>query len=111
MSGFTKTLHDTNNNIIHFISESTTNNARALSFNMSQNDYYNNSTITYLNGINDVMDIKMDYNDNRIYLLSGKLSSNLFRFDTSFNIIPISISCNVISVNFQYLGKMPIVLF
>ena len=38
MSGFTKTLHDTNNNIIHFISESTTNNARALSFNMSKND-------------------------------------------------------------------------
>ena len=74
MSGFTKTLHDINNNIIHFISESTTNNARALSFNMSQNDYYLNSTITYLNGINDVMDIKMDYNDNRIYLLSGKLS-------------------------------------
>jgi len=105
MSGFTKTLQDTNNNKIHFISESSTSNARVLTFNMSQTDYYNNSTVTYLNGINDVMDLKMDYLKNRIYLLSGTLSSKLFKFDPSFNLIPVSTSCNVVATNFPVSWK------
>ena len=56
--------------------------------------------IIELNGINNIKKINMDTLKENIYILSGQVSSKLYKMDKSFEIIPVSETCNVNSLEF-----------
>lgn len=86
--------------LIYFVSENFLDNAKIVILNLSDTSIYNNTRIVELSGINNIKVIKMDTIKNNIYLLTGQVSSNLYKMDNLFNIIPVSESCNINSLEF-----------
>ena len=100
LSHYSQVLYNEINNLIYFISDSTMSNAKVIVFNMSDTNYFSKHILVELSGINNIKDIKIDYIKKNIYLLSGQLSSKLYKFNYSFSLIPISTECNINSINF-----------
>ena len=96
----TKSLYDEKNNLLYFVSESFIDNAVILKINLTEFDYYNTSKLIELDGINNIKDIKYDSNKNLFYLLTGQLSSKLYKLDENFNIIALSDTCSIDSLMF-----------
>ena len=86
-------------NCIYFVSESFYDNARILKINLTNSNYFNNSELYTLNGINNIKDIKIDFLNNNFYLLTGQVSSNIYKLDMDFNIIPVSSECGIESLS------------
>ena len=94
----TKSVYDSINNCIYFISESNDENAKVLKINLTKSNYFNNSVLIELNGINNIKDIKIDNFHRNIYLLVGQLTSEIFKLDMNFNILPVSPECGIDSL-------------
>ena len=89
-----------NGNILHFISEEVNSNAQVITINLSITDYFNKSIIKELIGIEQIVDLKLSNKLNKIYLLTGYISSKLYQLSENFSIIPISHTCQISSLNF-----------
>ena len=86
------------NNTIYFISENYYDNAKILVLNLKDTNYFNNSQLHELDGINNIKSIQVDTLNNNIYILKGQLTSEIYKLDFSFNVIPISHDCNIDSL-------------
>ena len=95
----TKLVFNKYTNCIYFVSESFYDNARILKINLTNSNYFNNSELYTLNGINNIKDIKIDFLNNNFYLLTGQVSSNIYKLDMDFNIIPVSSECGIESLS------------
>ena len=100
MNYLTKILYNQQNNILYVISDTSTSNANILILNLTKQNYFNNTNVITLNGINIIKDIKIDENKNNIYILSGQLSSKLYKLNFNFDVISVSSTCNIDSLNF-----------
>lgn len=92
--------HNKEDKLLYFISENFIDNAKVLVINVTNDNVFNNTNLIELNGINNIKKIKMDTVKKKIYLLSGQITSKLYRMDTSFEIIPLSETCNINSLEF-----------
>ena len=95
----TKSYYYEEINTIYFISETFTDNALLLKINLTIDNYFENSSIYVLDGINNIKDIKVDTFHKKIYLLVGQLTSRIFKYDIDINMIPLSKSCKINSLN------------
>ena len=84
--------------MLYFISQPNNENSKILCINLTKSNYFNNSYVVNLNGINNVKDIVYDKNKN-IFITSGLLSTKIYKMDKFFNIIPLSLNCGIDSLD------------
>lgn len=94
----TKSYYNKENNVLYFASEEFTSNAQLLSINLTEPNYFNKSSVIGLNGINNIKSIK--YYDDYYYILSGQITTNLYKLDKEFNVISLSATCGIDSLLF-----------
>jgi len=100
LSSISRSYFNEKDKIIYFVAETYTDNAKILILNVSNNNIFNDIKIIELNGINNVKGIKMDTKREKIYLLVGQVSSEMYKMDKQFNVIPVSQECEVDSLTF-----------
>ena len=87
--------------LIYFVEDTGYSNAQVMIFNYTNpviND--NNTVIKTLDGINYISDIKFDDVSEKIYIISGSLSSEMYQYDLNFNKLKISEGCSIDFVKF-----------
>ena len=90
------------NNSIYFIDDSGYKDAKIMRINVT--DFVSNKTLRLnenntdlitLDGISGISSIEVDYFREKIYVIMGILSSELYQYDFNFNKIFLSKSCNI----------------
>ena len=84
---------NTRDNLIYFLEDTGYSDAQLMIINYTKPISGNNSEIVTLDGINYVSDIKLDLKSNKIYILAGSLSSELYQYDLNFNKLKLSEGC------------------
>ena len=84
-----------NNNMIYFISDTTWEDARVLAINTTLPLNGNNTKLYTLDGINYISVVKSNTQNNKIYFISGSLTSELYQYDFNFNKLQLNVACNI----------------
>ena len=86
---------DKNKTLIYFLEDTGYSDAQLMIINYSKPVDGNNSDLVTLDGINYVSDMKYDAHSQKIYFVTGMLSSELYQYDMNFNKLKLSEGCNV----------------
>ncbi len=86
---------DENKTLIYFLEDTGYSDAQFMIINYSKPVDGNNSNLVTLDGINYVSDMKYDAYSQKIYFVTGMLSSELYQYDMNFNKLKISEGCNI----------------
>ena len=86
---------DENTTQIYFLEDTGYSDAQLMIINYSKPIDGNNSRLVVLDGINYVSDMKFDRYSNRIYFVTGSLTSELYQYDIHLNKLKISEGCNI----------------
>ena len=86
---------DENKTLIYFLEDTGYSDAQLMIINYSKPVDGNNSNLVTLDGINYVSDMKYDAYSQKIYFVTGMLSSELYQYDMNFNKLKISEGCNI----------------
>jgi hypothetical protein len=87
-------------NLLYFLEDTGSSDSQIMIINYSLPMSNNNSDIIKLDGINYVSHIEYDNNSNKIYIISGSLSSEMYIYDLNFNKLRISDGCDIDFVKF-----------
>ena len=80
---------------LYFIEDTGYSDAQILIINQSEPLNDNTTKIKVLDGINYISDIKIDKQNKFIYIVSGSLNSELYKFDYDFNKVSLNILCDI----------------
>ena len=80
---------------LYFIEDTLYSDSKIMIVNYSKPLNGNNSRIITLDGINYISDVKFDSFSQKIYVVTGSLSSEIYQYDLNFNKLKISEGCNV----------------
>ena len=95
-----KSFKNENTGDIFFIEDTNWRDAHVLKINSSLEMNDNTTELFSLEGINYISSIKINLENNRIYVIAGSLSSELYQFDLNFNKLKVSEACNIDFVKF-----------
>ena len=84
-----------NDGYIYFIKDDRYGDSKILKINTSIPISINNSELITLDGINNINDIAFNFDDKKIYIVKGSLTSELYQYDFNFNKIKLNENCNV----------------
>tara|TARA_B100001093_G_scaffold508464_2_gene570721 strand:+ start:2185 stop:6999 length:4815 start_codon:yes stop_codon:yes gene_type:complete len=80
---------------IYFIEDTGYSDAKILIINYSKPLNDNTTQIKILDGINYISDIKIDKNNQFIYVVSGSLNSELYKLDFNFDKVSLNMFCDI----------------
>ena len=80
---------------LYFLEDTGYRDAALLKVNYTQNLTNNNTQIISLDGINYISDIKIEPLLEKIYVVSGSLTSELYQFDFNLNKLKLNENCNI----------------
>ena len=80
---------------LFFIEDTLYSDSKIMIVNYSKPLGVNNSRIITLDGINYISDVKFDSLSQKIYVVAGSLSSEMYQYDLNFNKLKISEGCNI----------------
>jgi len=84
-----------NDGFIYFINDDRHSDIKILKVNTGIPVSNNNSELITLEGINNINDIAFNFEDKKIYIVSGSLTSELYQYDFNFNKIQLNENCNI----------------
>ena len=84
-----------NDGYVYFIKDDRVSDSKILKIKTSIPISVNNSELIILDGINNINDIAFNFEDKKIYIIKGSLTSELYQYDFNFNKIQLNENCNV----------------
>ena len=95
MGEFKYSFQNEENKMLYFVSDTLWDDVRVLAINTTKPLNKNATKIYTLEGINYISNIKVNLINNRIYIISGSLSSELYQYDFNFNKLKLNDKCNI----------------